>query len=344
MTIGDKTVFLYVGPHKSGTFFLRDQIFPFVNGLYDVRTRDMHIIDLLIDAMAENPLFLDIDRLKDKIAERLRDVDESVIVISDPDFFGSYEGMADLFLYYSKQFADNEHKTSVLKQLFPDAKIILTPRRQDTWVESYYRGVLKSAQTVSLSDFLEPRYGSGRVNTSRAERPACDLSTLDWGVYVAHYHNVFGRENVLVVPNEMLLKDTTEALTRLYAFMGVDPYVPNEFKRVNRGYSARACRIALALNRFVRSPNNRLGIIPNRPFFQYLMARRDRGPLFRMLAGLSSRLSLHWFLTNVIDRYFRGSDDLLSADEREKILEMFRSRNRSYATLIDFDLARYGYY
>lgn len=337
MAFTGKQIFLYVGPHKSGSFYLRDQIFPYVEDIFDVRTRDRYVIEHLLDATAENPLFLDTAVLKQELEDRLGSVDEAKIVISDPDFFGAYERMAAPYMFNTKQFWDHTYKTKLLSELFPHAKVILTPRRQDTWIESYYRGVLKSTLTVSLENFVSP-------DTTLAERPACDLTTLDWSVYIANYFKIFGRENVLVIPHEMLLLDTSEALDRLYHFMGSPPYKPDVFRRVNRGYSSRACRIARAMNRYVHGPQNPLGFIPNRPFFSAIMTRRSRSVFWRLLAGVSRRISLNWFLTNVVDAYFRGSDELLSEDERASILEKFQSSNRAYAELIEEDLGRYGYY
>lgn len=344
MAFAEKQIFLYVGPHKSGSFYLRDQIFPYVEDIFDVRTRDGYVIEHLLNAAAENPLFLDTPALKKKLGDRLGSVDEAKIVISDPDFFGAYEQMVAPYLFNTKQFWDNAHKTRLLSELFPDAKVILTPRRQDTWIESYYRGVLKSTLTVSLENFVSPNLHPRSAKTALAERPGCDLTTLDWSIYIANYFRIFGRENVLVIPHEMLLLDTSEALDRLYHFMGSPPHKPDVFLRVNRGYSSRACRIARAMNRYVHGPQNPLGFIPNRPFFNAIMTRRSRSVFWRLLAGVSRRLSLDWFLKNVIDSYVRGADELLSEDDRAAILERFRSPNQAYAKLIGEDLSRYGYY
>lgn len=315
-----------------------------MESIYDVRTRNGAAIDRLLDAAAENPLFLDEEALRHEIGEILVAIEETKIVISHPDLFGAYEQMATPDMFATKQFWDNAHKTRLLAALFPTARIILTPRRQDTWIESYYRGVLKSAQTARLDEFIAPAIDGRQTGMAISQRPGCDLSTLDWTVYVRNYFNVFGRENVLVIPNEMLLRDTSEALERLYGFMDVPSYTPPKFKQVNRGYSARACAVARRLNRFVHGNRNPLGFIPNRPFFDAIMARRSKSIIWRLLAGVSRRLSLNWFLTNVVDGFFRGSSALFSDADRKKILDYFNEPNRAYAELIGEDLSRYGYY
>lgn len=309
-----------------------------------MRTRNGAVIDRLLDAAAENPLFLDEEALRYEVAEILGDIEETKVVISHPDLFGAYEQMATPDMFATKQFWDNAHKTRLLAALFPTARIILTPRRQDTWIESYYRGILKSAQTARLDEFVAPALGGGSAGIAISPRPACDLSTLDWAVYVRNYFEAFGRENVLVIPNEMLLRDTGEALGRLYDFLDVPPYTPPVFKQVNRGYSARACAIARRLNRFVHGNRNPLGFIPNRPFFNAIMARRSKSVFWRFLAGVSRRLSLNWFLTNVVDGFFRGSSALFSDSDRKQVLDYFKEANRDYAELIGEDLSRYGYY
>jgi hypothetical protein len=344
MTLSDKQIYLYVGPHKSGTFYLRDQIFPHVKGIYDVRTHSPHLIDRILDATAENPLFYDASTLKEELERCLGNVKENKIVISSPDFFGAYMQMESSAVFKTKQFWDNQHKTELLADLFPHARIILTPRRQDTWIESYYRGVLKSALTVELSTFVSPYSSPENSGTPRSEEPACDLATLDWAIYIRNYFKLFGKTNVLVIPNEKLLLDTSEALAKLYTFMDVPSYTPQQFIRVNRGYSARACKIARALNRFVHTKRNPLGFIPNRPFYLAILARRDRSLFWRILAGISRRLSLNWFLVNIMDRYFRGVDALFTTEERDRILKYFAAANREYAEMIDEDLDRYGYY
>jgi hypothetical protein len=170
------------------------------------------------------------------------------------------------------------------------------------------------------------------------------VKTLDWGVYVRNYYENFGKDNVLVLPYEMMIHHFDEFLDRLYRFMGVEPYIPETVETANRGYSALSVKVALLLNRFIHSRGNRVGFIPNRPFIWYLLKRRDRSLLFRILLGISSRMSLSWFLQKVVERFYYRQADPLGPERKREILEYYVDRNREYSRLIGIDLARYGYY
>ena len=341
----DKKIFIYVGPHKSGGLFLCSRIFPNIRGCYDVRTRRADITYMISDAVEENPLFLDIEELKKKVYSRLSVIEEENIVLSSSDYFGTYDRMISPAMYHSKQFADNKRYTEILASVFPNAKLIMTPRRQDSWVDSCYRSLLRGGETVTVEEFLNPRCTDHTWNyNARSIKPCCDVKTLDWEVYVRNYYEIFGKDNVLVLPYELMIHNLDEFLDRLYRFMGVEPYFPETVKRANRGYSALSVKVAFLLNRFIHSRGNRVGFIPNRPFFWYLLKRRDRSLLFRVLTGISSRMSLRWFLQNVVERFYYRQADPLGPERKREILEYYMDRNKQYARLIGIDLAPYGYY
>lgn len=342
--INNKVIFIYVGPHKSGSYFLRREIFPYLERVYDLRSKKIQTIDMILAAMDENPLFIGMDSLKKNIYQQLQQIDEEKIIISDPEFFGSYDKQIE-GMYYSKQFVDNKYKTQFLHDLFPSAKIIITPRRQDTWIESYYNGIVRGYATLKIDDFLLNLRTTGTDRShARSFKPCCDINTLDWGIYVRNYFDVFGKENVLVLPQEMMWHDTDEFLDRLYKFMKVRPFHPDEIVRVNRGYSSLSFHIALILNRFVHTRENRFGIIPNRPFFDHLLKRRNRSAIFRFLAGISRRISLRWFLEEVVDKIQYKPKDLIDPESRKYIFDLYRNKNIEYGKLIGIDLSKYRYY
>ena len=186
MVLAEKQIFLYVGPHKSGTFYLRDQIFPYVEDIYDVRTRDGYVIDHLLDATAENPLFLDTAALKQELDERLGSVDEAKIVISNPDFFGAYEQIFAGHPSIQHEFYNSGtmlYKTKQLSELFPHAKVLADPASPGHLdFESYYSSlVYKSTLKVSMEKKKSKHNISGQSNNELA----CDLASLDWSVYIA---------------------------------------------------------------------------------------------------------------------------------------------------------------
>ena len=176
--------------------------------------------------------------------------------------------------------------------------------------------------------------------------PSCDYRVLDWSVYVKNYYRLFGRKNVLVLPFEMLIEDSRQFLDRLYEFMGVAPYYPEATVWANRSYSKLAYKLAMIFNRFVHTAENPLGFIPFRPYLSQIMKLREARDtkLLWILAGISRRISLYWFLNDIVSKFNYQKPDLLTPRQRKEILDHFRESNRQYAELIGIDLGKYGYY
>ena len=344
----EKIFFIHVGPHKCGNRFLKNDFFPNLRGIYDLNTKDIGCTFITLEAMLENPFFFDPEKIRERILKRLEKVEEEKILMADPEIFGAYLRMVEPGRYYSKQFFDSYHNANTLKKIFPNARIIITPRRQDTWIESAYKTTFRRLKSVEIDEFLNPQddrskgqvWGYEHLST----KPCCDIGSLDWNPYIENYYDLFGQENVLVMPYEMINNDLEAFLGRYSAFLGVEPYYPETVRYGHRSYSELSCKLSYALNRFIHTAYNPCGIIPNRPFIGYLLKRRNRNLFFKILCGISFRLSLPWFLTNVIDRHFYKSPNFLGEKRRQEILDHFRESNRKLSDLTGMDFGKYGYY
>lgn len=339
-----KQVFLHLSPHRCGTRYVRDHIFAKLRGVCAIWTRDPTFEFSVLDAMDEHPLFFNIEVAKERIRKRIENVEEDIIVISNQDFFGDYLKTVPGG-YIATPFHDNSQKADLLARVFDNPKVIVTPRRQDGWVESAYMHFIHNFFYFGVEDFLH-RERTDATHGWRSAKPCCDYRVLDWSVYVRNYYRLFGRDNVLVLPFEMLVQDEREFLDRLYEFMGVVPYYPATRVWANRSYSAPAYKLAMIFNRFVRTAENPLGFIPFRPFLSQIMERRKIKDtrLLWFLAGISRRINLYWFLNNVVSRFNYRKPTLLTPQQRAEILDHFRNSNRRYAELIGIDLGKYGYY
>lgn len=340
-----KNIFIYVGPHRSGTAFMRRTVFPQMKGIYDVAQKHPKLIDNLLYIMNDNPLFVDLEQEKKKIEDWLDTIAEENIVISDPEFFGSFEGKQNRDTYFSQSFSDHDLRANILRSLFPNARIILTPRRQDKWIESAYGTFIRGYHSLSFDDFVNPdnaQYG-GKDNIF-SSKPAVNLRSLDWSVYVHNYFKLFGRDRVLVLPNEMMRHDLELFMERLCKFIGVPSFLPNLGAPQNRSNSQLSYRIARVCNRFVRTPGNRCGIIPDRPYLRYFLERRDKSLLFRGLAGISRRMSLSWFLREVVDKIQYKPAEFMDEQGRREILSKFAEKNHELERAMGIDLEKYGYF
>jgi hypothetical protein len=148
------------------------------------------------------------------------------------------------------------------------------------------------------------------------------------------------------VPHEMVLNDLRQALDRLYAFMEVPPYYPKTIPHPGRSLSRTSYRLALLLNRFVHCQHNPLGFFPAKPFSLWLREKRKEkdSKLLWFLAGISRRIDLYWFLSEVVDGFGFRKNQLLDAARRQTVLDFYKDINKEYARMIGLDLGKYGYY
>jgi hypothetical protein len=347
-----KKLFLYVGPHRSGSLFTRNHIFPYIEGVYSTYTRDPVINSLVLDAMEMHPLFVDPIETRRKILERLKDVEEETILISNEEFFGDYGHHNSDGEYIIQPFYDNPQRTELLFKIF-DApefeppKVMMSLRRQDGWVESAYMHFIHNYRIFKFDEFLAAHGTGGVINySSRSATPGVDIKSLDWSVYLENYHRVFGAENVCVLPFEMGTKELTKYLDRLYDFMGTARFYPDEVKHVNRSLSTIAYRMACIFGPWVRQKENPYGFIPDQPFIGWIQKKRKikDTKLLWFMAGISRRINLFWFLRNVVCNYNYKRPDHFGPERRQALLDYYKESNKKYAEMINVDLSKYGYY
>jgi hypothetical protein len=344
---GKKNVFVYVGPHRSGSQFLQTFIFQHIPDLFPFVKRDHVTNDIPLELLEQHPMFADVQEARRRIDERLAKIEEPNVLFSNEDLFGDYGRHNSTGVYLSQPFYDNRERTALLNKLFPEAKIIMTPRRQDHWVASAYMHFIHNFETVDIDRFINPGQQSGpTLFGGRSNGPSLNIRALDWGAYLENFHREFGPENVLVVPHELLLTDPRAAFTRMYDFMGVEPYYPDHVPHINKSYSGSALKLALIFNRFVRTPKNPCGILPLQPFSEAIMRKRLKNDnwYWWFLAGISRRISLYWFMNEVIGGINYKKPDVLGDDRRTMILDYYADKNRRYAEMIDLDLEPFGYY
>ncbi|MBN2907078.1 MAG: hypothetical protein JXJ18_10255 [Rhodobacteraceae bacterium] len=101
-----------------------------------------------------------------------------------------------------------------LRDLFPDAKILLVIREQKSIILSAYLEHLRRGFPTKLDRFMgfddlrQPGFGC-----------SCPLDLFLYDRLITYLHENFGRENTLILPLEMMGK--TQFLEALYDFMGM---------------------------------------------------------------------------------------------------------------------------
>lgn len=329
-----KPVYLHVGMPKTGTTFLQARCFPHLKG---IRYQDRELSALLDRVIYTNPIFLDLPRARsesDAVLEKMR---EASLLISNERLFGNM----------LRNFHDNLHLTCCLKALFPVAKVIVVVRRQDELAESIYKQSLQSYYYQRLDSFLNYRRQTFADAGDHLGPPSLDVKLLDLHRYVQHYVEQFGRDNVAVLPYELLRHDQRAFLAKMAATLNVEPFYPAHDYQENRSYSWLSCRVARALNRFVRVEGDGarlLQFIPNKPFSSFLNGRPSERRIYRALRDINRRLTLRHFLQNGLDRILYVERNLISRRKRELIMALHKDSNARLDGEFNLSLKSFGYY
>lgn len=302
-----KSVILHIGLHKTGTTFLQKMVFRELSGeeVYYVRYKDNPILGLLDDITNLNPCVADMERYEQLIPEYLASIAAPIVFISRENIIGSPR-----FNYHNCRF-----NADVMKRFFPEAKIIITIRRQDDWYESLYNQMVKAGARYSVEHFLN--YHNGQFLNYRQAYAAFGRINvrLSFTELVRYYQSQFS--DVLVLPYEMMKTDPEEFLKKIYSFSGIQkPYFPATYDVYkNRGYSKLSANIARFTNRFVNSID-----LPDRS-----QKIRD-------------------FLEDHLDRLIYVPNQFISNSLRREIMALQADNNRELAEMTGCDLGRYGYY
>lgn len=197
---------------------------------------------------------------------------------------------------------------------FGRVRILCTFRRQDHWLASHYAQVSDRNPRASQEDFeatvsrkLDPageRYGFGML--------------LDYAALGHSLHQAVGASDVLMLPYELLVHDSTQFHEKVLSFLG-DEYGPATFRSTRK--------------QNVRSTQE--GVWELRPSRRSQVVRLRPSRLFTSL-GLPDEVRLSWRTL--------GGGIRMTEPMSTSILREYEDSNRALADAIDLDLASYGYF
>jgi len=205
--MGTPPVIIHVGVSKTGTSTLQEEVFPAHEGI-DFRFWPAEgDIPQLYDCLYADTIYDDEARFEacaQAIAESHRDATGPV-------------------LYSREHLTHQRYEKGVmaarLRRLFGKARIVITIRNQFDWIESSYiwdQNILRTpwqGLPPSMEGYLAGQW---------KERWRSRLSSGDFGVIVRRYVELFGRENVCVLPFEEFVGEPDLFADRLFGFLGVD--------------------------------------------------------------------------------------------------------------------------
>ncbi|RLJ36220.1 sulfotransferase family protein [Litoreibacter meonggei] len=218
-------------------------------------------------------------------------------------------------LYYMERVAGRIHAG------FPDARIIIGIREQRSMLNSIYFQYIKQGGSRKLRDMI-------CVNRDRpGYRPTLRMDHFEYDLTIAHYAQLFGADNVLVLPLELLRHSPDTYIARISGFLGLDWHAPAPAKVVNARRSEAAMRLERLVNRVLPIPAEKASQYNDNPAWfrarQKLLRLSDQG--FQKAAGIGLAPS--------------GLRDEIA----ELVGQSFAASNARTAALTGLDLAALAY-
>lgn len=301
-----KAPLIHIGYHKTATTWLQEYLFD--NADLGFR-RFLSIGDVSEIFVQPNALRFDANATRARYEALVTD-GELISVLSSERLSGHpHSGGFD-----SKEIADR------LRSVFPDAKIVIGIREQNSAILSCYLQYVKFGGVCSLPGYLVgPKRGKDTI-------PGFSFDHFDYYPLVAYYIKLFGKDNVLVLPFERFKTDKRGFCRAIVNFAGATWFDDLPFDALtNRALSTFSSFPTRVINTvFVKTTLNPVAL--------------DLGELGKWVNKVFLLLDriLPKFISGVFDKSFK---DYVAA----KVQDRYRQSNRQLAELIDIDLAALGY-
>lgn len=337
--------FIHIGAPKTASTFLQDEYFPHVREALHIgkdiaSTATSHYKKYIgnlaytnytaLDAASEN-----LDEYIEYVSKALNKPipKENKFIVSDEGFFNAYANLLQL-----------PNTMQVLKKVFGEnTKIILTIRQQSSFLESLYKQSLVNGHFSSLEYFL--RYSNGNFGAYYPDAQYnIEVKTYSWLNIYKQLCTVFPKENILILPFEMLRENPDSFFNELETFMGTSKVKINPRKKVNKANSLTALKVLRFLNRLTNNQRNGLPVLIQNPLWPLLPPYSvDEGKVLNSIRNFSYLLNARNFVKvfNLIDK---KKQNFISQEIDKKIMKMHRSSNEELDNELELGLNKYGYY
>lgn len=216
----EKRYYLHVGAPKTATTFLQTKVFGSLPGIRDndkEGTREdaekNQLRNLGIQLISRDAASHSYDDLFTRISEIEKETSEHKILLSEESFLG----------YWGRGFSNGGNMAVLLKDLFPSARILIGIREQADWLLSLYKycsegDVQRHFAVGSPQEFfyLNAEQFVWKLNRYAPTHTYC---WVNWYQHYRKFTHLFGADNVLVLPFEMLQSDVNGAEAILTEFL-----------------------------------------------------------------------------------------------------------------------------
>lgn len=331
--MSEKKVYIHVGMPKTGTTFMQKKVFPHLQHV-EYWTPFEHPLTYFFERISNNNHLTYPEEWKQKIREYLECSETEKHVLSFEGFFGSY----------TNNYKSNYTNSLTLKELFPSAKVILCIRNQVDIIESNYSQIVSEGFSGSINQYLN--YRKGKFQNERSESGInLNIESLHLVKYIENYLEVFGTDNVLVLPFELLKNSRQTFLNRICDFLDVESISMNETASAptKTSLSKRGMKITRVLNHVFQSDsNNRAGFIPKQPYINGLRNRSTQGIHYKILYEISKRMHPQ-YIAKKLSGSKNSKTHILSELQIKYLKDFYRESNSEIEALTGLNLKGFGY-
>lgn len=208
-----------------------------------------------------------------------------------------------------------------LKKAFPRSKILIVIREQKRFLLSYYFQYIANGGIFSISRYLTTKYYGSRPFFS-----PCHLNYLP---LVKKYYQLFGKDNVIVLPYEMFNTEPKLYISNLEEFLNVEIILQEDILYIKRNKRDHY---------FIRYHLRFMNIFRKFTFLNLSFLFCDK--------CINSVLK---FIIKVLGQLTPKRLDVILISKLETLINHFVTdryieANRELSSLINIDLSKYGYY
>ena len=219
---------LHIGYHKTGTTWLQRHVFGDPGSGFSQIGGAQHLI--AVNAFDFRP-----KRIRKQMGRKVVQAQAQGLVpvlsserLSGEPHFGGYD---------SELIADR------LAAVFPDARILVVVREQTSMFLSIYKEYIRRGGAASLRQYLS-------APSDGYWLPQFRFEFLEYHRLIRYYQDLFGAENVMVLPYELLLTQPGTFLGQIGEFVRIQIVQP-QIRSVNVSLSAFTLGLKRHLNRYL---------------------------------------------------------------------------------------------
>ncbi len=291
---------VHIGYPKTGTTFLQKSVLPSVKNYY--------CLDHIGSSPIFTPITLDIDnkhveQTKSALNE-LRQKHSNILL--------SYEPLTGAVFDPDKPSACD---IALSLQKLGVNKIIITIRNQFSIIDSLYRQYIQQGGVLNFDDWFSGKSKFG-----------FRMEYLNYGNLIARYHNLFGKENILVIAQEEMRHAQNDVLIKLARFLKTEIGPIIHQKKKNRSLSDSSIKLLRSINHYTDNSFQKNSVL---------------GPRF---TTWKIRYLLQYHLDPFIISKFSGrKNHVEKAGLKNTVSDYYQKENQTVEVLTGLSLGKLGY-